>query len=345
VSGTASRQVILAARPVGMPKPEDFRIDTVTVPEPAAGQVLVRNLWMSVDPYMRGRMSDRKSYAPSFEVGRPMEGRAIGQVVRSNHPSLPEGAVVSSMLGWREYFVAAGETLTPLDPSLPLAAYLGVLGIPGFTGWYGLKHIGRPKAGETLVVSGAAGATGSLVVQLGKILGCRVVGTAGSDDKCAYLTRELGADVAINYKKTDELFDALRQACPSGIDVYFENVGGPLMDMVLRLVNPFARIPLCGMISQYNLDPPDPGPRHLFSMIGSRVLMQGFIISDHLSLYPEFLAEVGGWLRSGRIKREETVVEGIENAPEAFLGLFSGDNLGKMVVRLAAEPREPLPRL
>jgi NADPH-dependent curcumin reductase CurA len=177
------------------------------------------------------------------------------------------------------------------------------------------------------------------VVQLGKILGCRVVGTAGSDDKCAYLTRELGADVAINYKKSEALLPSLREACPKGIDVYFENVGGPLLDMVLTLVNPFARIPLCGMISQYNLDPPDPGPRYLFSMIGNRVLMQGFIISDHLSLYPEFLAEVGGWLKSGRIKRDETVVEGIENAPKAFLGLFAGDNVGKMIVRLAPEAR------
>jgi hypothetical protein len=334
---SVSRQIVLATRPVGMPKASDFKVETVPVPEPGAGQVLVRNLWMSVDPYMRGRMSDRKSYAPAFEVGKPMDGRAIGQIVQSRHPTLKEGAIVSSMLGWREYFVSTGEGLSPIDPSLPLSSYLGVLGIPGFTGWYGLKQIGRPKPGETLVVSGAAGATGSLVVQMGKILGCRVVGTAGTDDKCAYLTRELGADAALNYKKAADLFDALRRACPQGIDIYFENVGGPLLDMVLRQVNPFARIPLCGMISQYNLDPPDPGPRYLFSMIGNRVLMQGFIISDHLSLYPEFLAEVGGWLKSGRIKHEETVVEGIENAPNAFLGLFSGDNVGKMVVRLAPD--------
>ena len=334
---SVSRQIVLATRPVGMPKASDFKVETVPVPEPGAGQVLVRNLWMSVDPYMRGRMSDRKSYAPAFEVGKPMDGRAIGQIVQSRHPTLKEGAIVSSMLGWREYFVSTGEGMNPIDPSLPLSSYLGVLGIPGFTGWYGLKQIGRPKPGETLVVSGAAGATGSLVVQMGKILGCRVVGTAGTDDKCAYLTRELGADAALNYKKAADLFDALRRACPQGIDIYFENVGGPLLDMVLRQVNPFARIPLCGMISQYNLDPPDPGPRYLFSMIGNRVLMQGFIISDHLSLYPEFLAEVGGWLKSGRIKHEETVVEGIESAPNAFLGLFSGDNVGKMVVRLAPD--------
>ena len=337
MSTTSNRQVVLAARPQGLPKPGDFKIESAPVPELSPGQVLVRNLWMSVDPYMRGRMSDRKSYAPSFEVGKPMVGRAIGRIVQSKHPSLKEGAVVSSMLGWREYFVSSGDGLNPLDPSLPLAAYLGVLGIPGFTGWYGLKMIGKPEAGETLVVSGAAGATGSLVVQMGKIVGCRVVGTAGTDDKCAYLTKELGADAAINYKKAGDLLEALRPACPAGIDIYFENVGGPLLDAVLRLVNLHARIPLCGMISQYNLDPPDPGPRYLFSMIGNRVLMQGFIISDHLSLYPEFLAEVGGWLKSGRVKREETIVEGLENAPRAFLGLFSGDNLGKMIVKLAPE--------
>jgi len=214
VTATLNRHVVLASRPVGMPTAGDFKIEALPVPEPAAGQVLVRNLWMSVDPYMRGRMSDRKSYAPSFEVGKPMEGRAIGRVVKSNHPKLKEGAIVSSMLGWREYFASTGEGLSPVDPSLPLSAYLGVLGIPGFTGWYGLKQIGRPKSGETLVVSGAAGATGSLVVQMGKILGCRVVGTAGTDHKCAYVTGELGADAAINYKTEGDVFGALREACP-----------------------------------------------------------------------------------------------------------------------------------
>ena len=211
MTASVNRQVILAARPVGMPKADDFKVEAGPVPEPGEGEVLVQNLWMSVDPYMRGRMSDRKSYAPSFEVGKPMEGRAIGRVVKSTHPALKAGAAVSSMLGWREYFVSKGDGLNAVDPSLPLSAYLGVLGIPGFTGWYGLKMIGKPKSGETLVVSGAAGATGSLVVQMGKILGCRVVGTAGTDDKCAYLTRELGADAAINYKKAGEILDALNQ--------------------------------------------------------------------------------------------------------------------------------------
>jgi NADPH-dependent curcumin reductase CurA len=336
---TPSRQILLAARPVGAPKPSDFKLVEASVPDPGPGEVLVRNIYMSVDPYMRGRMNDRRSYAKPWEVGQPADGRAVGQVVRSNDPRFKPGDIVSSMLGWREFFVSTGEGLTVLDRSLPLAAYLGVLGVPGFTGWYGLTEIGRPKAGETLVVSGAAGATGSLVVQMGKILGLRVVGTAGTDDKCKWLTGELGADAAINYRKADDLFEALRAACPKGVDVYFENVGGPMLDAVLRLVNPFARIPLCGMISQYNLETPEPGPRSMMNMVGNRVLMQGFIISDHFDKYPAFLAEVGGWLRTGRIKHEVTVVDGIGQAVEAFMGLFRGDNLGKMVVRLAPEPR------
>jgi NADPH-dependent curcumin reductase CurA len=336
---TPSRQILLAARPVGAPKPSDFELVEVVVPDPGPGEVLVRNIYMSVDPYMRGRMNDRRSYAKPWEVGQPADGRAVGQVVSSNDPRFKPGDVVSSMLGWREFFVSAGEGLTVLDRSLPLAAYLGVLGVPGFTGWYGLKEIGKPKAGETLVVSGAAGATGSLVIQMGKILDLRVVGTAGSDDKCKWLTDQLGADAAINYRRTPDLFEALRAACPKGIDVYFENVGGPMLDAVLRLVNPFARIPLCGMISQYNLETPEPGPRSMMNMVGNRVLMQGFIISDHFDKYPAFLTEVGGWLRTGKLKHEETVVEGIGRAVEAFMGLFKGENLGKMVVRLAPEPR------
>ena len=334
-----NRQILLAARPVGAPKPGDFTLVETAIPEPGPGEVLVRNIYMSVDPYMRSRMNDRRSYAKPWEVGQPADGRAVGEVVKSHDPRLKPGTIISSMLGWREYFASTAEGLTPLDRSLPLASYLGVLGVPGFTGWYGLTEIGQPKAGETLVVSGAAGATGSLVVQLGKLLGCRVVGTAGTDDKCKWLTSELGADAAINYRRVPDLFEALRDACPKGVDVYFENVGGPMLDAVLRLVNPFARIPLCGMISQYNLETPEPGPRHMLNLVGNRVRMQGFIISDHFDRYPAFLSEVGSEVKAGRIKHEVTVVEGIENAVKAFLGLFSGDNLGKMVVKLGPEPR------
>ena len=330
---------MLAARPAGLPKPGDFRLEEVAVPEPGDGEVLVRNVYMSVDPYMRGRMNDRKSYAQPWQVGQPADGRAIGQVVRSRAAAFAEGDFVASMLGWREHFVAPAGALLPVDRRVaPLSAYLGALGVPGFTGWYGLKEIGRPRAGETLVVSGAAGATGSLVAQMGKILGCRVVGTAGTDDKCAWLTGECGLDAAINYRTAGDLDEALARACPKGIDVYFENVGGAMLDAVLRLINPFARIPLCGMISQYNLEQPAPGPRFLFSLIGNRGLMQGFIISDHFDRYGEFVGEVAPWLAAGRLRYRETVVEGIDRAVTAFLGLFSGDNTGKMVVRLAPEP-------
>jgi NADPH-dependent curcumin reductase CurA len=334
-----TRQVLLAARPAGLPSAADFRLAEVDLPEPGPGEILVRNIYMSVDPYMRGRMNERQSYAPAWQIGQPADGRAVGEVLSSGNPRLPAGAVVVSNLGWREHFVSNGDGVLPVDRSLaPLSAFLGVLGVPGFTGWYGLKEIGKPTAGETLVVSGAAGATGSLVVQMGKILGCRVVGTAGTEDKCAWLTKDLGADGAINYRTAGDLDAALRQACPKGVDVYFENVGGAILDAVLGQVNPFARVVLCGMISQYNLDHPEPGPGNIRNMVGNRVLMQGFIISDHMKRYPEFLSEVGGWLQAGRLTYQETVVDGLDRAVEAFLGLFSGDNTGKMVVRLGPEP-------
>src|SRR5215831_3440499 len=334
-----SRQVLLAARPTGAPKAADFRLAEVEVPEPGPGEILVRNIYMSVDPYMRGRMNEKQTYATAWQVGQPVDGRAVGEVMASQNPRFPVGAVVVSNLGWRERWIGNGDGVLPIDRSLaPLSAFLGVLGAPGFTGWYGLKDIGRPKAGETLVVSGAAGATGSLVVQVGKILGCRVVGTAGTDGKCAWLTKELGADAAINYRKASSLDAAVREACPGGVDVYFENVGGAILDAVLGHVNPFARIVLCGMISQYNMETPPPGPANVRNMVGNRVLMQGFIISDHMKRYPEFVAEVGGWLKAGRLRYQETVVEGIDRAVTAFLGLFSGDNTGKMVVRLGPEP-------
>lgn len=334
-----SRQVLLAARPTGAPRASDFRLVDVEVPEPGPGEILVRNIYMSVDPYMRGRMNEKQTYAQAWQIGQPADGRAVGEVMTSHNEHFPVGAVVVSNLGWREHYVSSGEGVLPIDRGLaPLSAFLGVLGVPGFTGWYGLKDIGRPKAGETLVVSGAAGATGSLVVQMGKILGCRVVATAGTDDKCAWLTRDLGADAVINYRKAGDLAAAVREACPKGVDVYYENVGGAILDAVLAVVNPFARIALCGMISQYNMETAPPGPSNLRNMVGNRVLMQGFIISDHLPRYPEFLAEVGGWLRAGRIKYQETVVNGLDRAVTAFLGLFSGDNTGKMVVKLGPEP-------
>ena len=333
-----NRQIVLAARPKGWPKDSDFRLEEAAVPEPGPGQFLGRNIYMSVDPYMRGRMNDVKSYFPPFQIGQPLDGRAVGRVERSNHPKFAPGDYVTSMFGWREYFVSDGQGVQKIDPGLaPPATYLGVLGIPGFTGWYGLKYIGQPKAGETLVVSAAAGATGSMAAQIGKILGCRVVGTAGTEEKCAYLTKELGLNAAVNYKTAGDLYAALREACPKGIDIYFENVGGAMTEAVFRLLNPYARIPLCGLISQYNLETPDPGPRYWASLLINRVVLKGFIISDHLDRLPEFFAEVGGWLKAGKLKYQETVVEGLENAPRAFLGMLRGENKGKMLVKIGQE--------
>lgn len=329
-----NRQIVLASRPTGWPNDSNFRLEEAPVPEPGAGQFLVRNSYMSVDPYMRGRMVERKSYIAPFQIGKPLEGSAVGRVIKSSNPQFAEGDWVSSMQGWREYYASSGQGVQKLPAGVaPPSAFLGVLGIPGFTGWYGLREIGKPKAGETLVVSAAAGATGSLVGQLGKVLGCRVVGVAGGEEKCAFITKELGFDAAVDYKK-GKVFESLQAACPKGIDIYFENVGGETLDAVLRLINPFARIPFCGMISQYNKEIPDPGPRFLFAMIPNRALMQGFIISDHLDKFMAFVGEVGALVKSGRIKYAETVLEGIENAPKAFIGLLRGENKGKMLVKI-----------
>ena len=335
-----NRRVLLAAYPVGMPRLEDFAIEETPIPTPEEGEVLVRNVFFSVDPYMRGRMRPSgTSYAGGFRIGEPMTGGAVGTVIESNRPEWPVGTCVRSMQGWREYFVSDGRDLEIVDPkAAPLSAYLGVLGMPGFTAWYGLTEIGRPQRGETLVVSAAAGAVGSLVGQIGRIRGCRVVGTTGSDEKCAYLMEELRFDAAINYKATDDLTGALRAACPDGIDIYFENVGGRLLEAVLNLVNLGARIPVCGMISQYNREEPEPGPRNLMTLIGRRVRMQGFLISDHIGRRATFERQVSGWIREGRVRYRETIVDGIEHAAEAFLQLFTGGNIGKMLVRVGPDP-------
>jgi len=329
-----TRQIVLAARPIGFPKDSDFRMEEVQVPAPGPGQFLVKNLYMSVDPYMRGRMNDTKSYSASFQVNQVMDGGAIGEVVESNNPNFPKGVMVSSMGGWREHFVSDGKMVTPVNPKLaPPSAFLGVLGIPGFTAWYGLKFIGEPKAGETLVVSAAAGATGSLAGQLGKLWGCRVVGTAGSAEKCEYLKRELGFDAVINYKAAGNLDAALREACPKGIDVYFENVGGAMQEAVLRQINADARIVLCGLIDQYNDTSMRPGPNWATLLI-NRAKVQGFIISFHFDKLTQFFGEVGPLVAAGKVKYQETVVEGLANAPRAFMGLLRGENAGKMVVKL-----------
>ncbi len=329
------KEIRLAARPVGLPKESDFQLTESTLSEPGDGQVLVRNVLMSVDPYMRGRMNDVKSYTPPFRLGEPLEGGAVGRIERSQNPDFKTGDYVSNNLGWRDAFISDGRGLNLIDPSIaPLTAYLSVLGGTGLTAYVGLLDIGKPKPGETVFVSAAAGAVGSLVGQIAKIKGCRVVGSAGSQAKVDFLRNELGFDAAINYHD-ENLEEALARHCPDGIDVYFDNVGGDHLQAALGLMNPFGRIPVCGMISQYNNTTPMPGPNNLTNVVRSRLTLQGFIISDHLDRRPAFVAEMGKWLREGTIKGRETIVEGLENAPRAFIGLLQGENTGKMLVKLS----------
>ncbi|MCB0093060.1 MAG: NADP-dependent oxidoreductase [Caldilineaceae bacterium] len=330
-----SQEIRLKSRPVGLPTLENFELVTTSVPEPAAGQMVVQNLYMSVDPYMRGRMNDRKSYTPPFQLGEALNGGAVGKVIASNGGKFQSGDYVSSGLGWREYFVSDGRGLTPIDPAVaPIQAYLGAAGMPGQTAYFGLLDIGQPQAGETVFVSAAAGAVGSMVCQIAKIKGCRVVGSAGSDAKVAWLQEELGVDAAFNYKKTDHLTRTLASHCPDGIDVYFENVGGAHLEAALTVMNQNGRIPVCGMISSYNASKPEPGPSNLFNIIGKRLLLKGFIVTDYASRSAEFYADLRQWIAAGQIKWHETIVEGIENAPNAFIGLFKGENMGKMLVKL-----------
>jgi len=329
-----NREIHLASRPVGWPKASDFRLVERPIPEPAAGDVLVRNIYMSVDPYMRGRMNEGPSYVPPFKIGEAMQGGAAGRVERSNHPDFRMGDYVLHGAGWREYFVSQPGGLTRVDPdAAPLSAYLGVLGMPGMTAYVGLLDIGRAQPGETVFVSGAAGAVGSIVGQVARIKGCRVVGSAGSDGKVEFLVKELGFDSAFNYKTVD-LERALSDAFPGGIDVYFDNVGGDHLQAALNHMKPFGRIAACGMISQYNNDTPVPGPNNLTAIVRNRLTLRGFIISDHGDRRAAFLAEMAPWLREGKVKNQETVVHGIEHAVDAFLGMMHGENTGKMLVQL-----------
>jgi len=330
-----SREIRLASRPEGRPSDDNFELAEVAVPEPGEGQALVRNAYLSVDPYMRGRMRDVKSYVPPFQVGEVMDGGAVGQVVASKNPDLEEGDWVQSMNGWREHFVTDGQGLLPApDPDVaPVSTALGVLGMPGFTAWVGLTQFGKPSEGETVFVSAAAGAVGSTVGQLAKLRGCRAVGSAGSAEKVRCLTEELGFDGALNYK-TEDLHAALREHCPDGIDVYFDNVGGDHLEAALGRMNAFGRIPLCGAVSGYNEEQPQPGPPSFLSVLPNRLTIRGFIVTDHYDLYGEFLKEVAPKLASGEMEYRETFVDGIENMPGAFLGLLDGQNTGKMLVRV-----------
>lgn len=335
---TQSREIRLRERPTGVPTEDLFDLAESTLADPGDGEFLVRNIWMSVDPYMRGRMTDRRSYIAPFEPGKPLEGGAIGQVVASKNPKYPVGTYVNSMLGWREFYVSAGRGVERIDPSVaPIQAYLGVLGAPGLTAYVGLLKVAALQAGETVFVSGAAGAVGSVVCQIAKAKDCRVVASAGSHEKLEWLRHEARVDHAFNYKTSPDLSKELAQGAPNGIDVYFENVGGPQLEVALLHMRDFGRVAICGWISQYNATSPEPGPSTLPMAIPRRLRLEGFIVTDHLDQRPAFFADMKQWIAAGKIKWQETVFEGLEKAPRAFIGLFQGQNIGKMLVRIGAD--------
>ncbi|MEV6075084.1 NADP-dependent oxidoreductase [Streptomyces sp. NPDC052069] len=333
---TSSREWHLVARPHGWPKAEDFALREVSVVAPAEGRVLVRNKYFSVDPYMRGRMNDVKSYTPPFKLDHPMDGGAVGEVIASNAEGIAVGDHVLHGLGWRECADVPAEHAVKVDPDLaPLSAYLGVLGMTGMTAYAGLFEVASFKEGDAVFVSGAAGAVGSQVGQLARLKGAsRVIGSAGSDEKVRLLVEEYGFDAAFNYK-SGPVRDQLQAAAPDGIDVYFDNVGGEHLEAALASFNVHGRATICGMIAQYNETEPVPGPRNMALIIGKRLRLQGMLVNDHAALQPQFVKEVAGWLASGELKYDETVVAGIEHGFDAFLGLLRGENTGKMIVSLA----------
>jgi NADPH-dependent curcumin reductase CurA len=341
-SSAVNRRIILNSRPVGVPTIENFRLEEIVVPVPSTGQALLRTLYLSLDPYMRGRMSDAPSYAAPVAIGEVMVGGTVSRVETSRHPDYQPGDVVLGYSGWQEYAISDGTGLTKLDAKMthPSLA-LGVIGMPGFTGYMGLLDIGQPKAGETVVVAAASGAVGSVVGQIAKLKGCRAVGIAGGADKCRFVVDELGFDACIDRRSAD-LPRQLAVACPKGIDIYFESVGGAVFDAVLPLLNVSARVPLCGLISHYNDTGLPHGPDRLGlltrTLLTKRIKMQGFIIfDDYGHRYGEFYQQMSVWLGEGRIKYREDIVDGLENAPEAFIGLLEGKNFGKLVVRIAQD--------
>ena len=339
---TQNRQIQLAARPVGAPTAADFKLVTTPVPSAGPGEVLLRTVYLSLDPYMRGRMSDAASYAEPVALGTPMVAGTVSRVEASNNPKFAVGDWVLAYTGWQDYAVSDGSGLTQLDPKMGSLSYaLGVMGMPGFTAYMGLLDIGAPKAGETVVVAAATGAVGSVVGQIAKLKGCRAVGIAGGAEKCRFAVEELGFDACIDHHNP-ELPALLAAACPKGIDVYFESVGGKVFEAVLPLLNTSARIPVCGLIAHYNAttlpDGPDRTPVLMRNLLTKRIRMQGFIIfDDYGDRYPEFAKDMGQWLAQGKIKFREDIVDGLENAPQAFMGLLEGKNFGKLIVRVAKE--------
>jgi len=332
-----NKQIVLTARPVGFPKDSDFKLIESPIPNAGDGQILVQSIFVSVDPYMRGRMNDVKSYAAPVAIGGVMGGGAVGKVIQSNNTSFNEGDIVEGMFGWQEYAVSNGQGVRKIDPSLaPISTALGILGMPGLTAYFGLLEIGKPRPGETVVVSGAAGAVGSVVGQIAKIKDCRAVGIAGADDKVAYLTGELGFDAALNYKTVDDYYAKLKELCPNGIDVYFDNVGGAITDAVFRLINTKARISICGQISQYNLEKVELAPRSILtSLLVKQARAEGFLVFQFADRYPEALGQMAQWLNEGKLKYAEDIEEGIENTPRAFMAMLKGRNTGKQLVKVA----------
>ena len=336
MSQYTAQQVHLKSRPAGMPTHDNFALVTIELPQPAAGEVLVKNSYMSVDPYMRGRMREDAVYAQAYAVNEVMYGGAIGEVIESKDPSLTAGDIVLNQKAWQDRFVAPANTLVKLKPfdRAQLSLYMGTLGMPGLTSYVGLFKFGEPKAGDTVFVSAASGAVGANVCQIAKLKGCRVIGSCGSDEKAQWLKDECGVDEVINYKTCGDLSAALAAVAPEGIDVYFENVGGDHLQAAINSMNPYGRIAACGMISGYNSANPEPGPNNLMLIVGKKIRITGFIVSDHVDMRDAFLSEMIPWIQAGKIKSHETVVEGIDHAVDAFLGLFHGNNFGKMVVKL-----------
>lgn len=330
-----NRQITLARRPDGLPTAADFKLVESSIPDPGAEEILVRTHYLSVDPYMRGRMNDAKSYADPVALGGVMVGSVVGEVRKSNHPKFQEGDMVEGHLGWQDYAVSNGKGIRKLDPKLaPVSTALGVLGMPGLTAYFGLIEIGQPKAGETVLISGAAGAVGSCVGQIAKLKGCRVVGIAGSDAKVGWLLNDLGFDAAFNYKTSGDYNARLKEVCPEGIDVYFDNVGGPITDAVFKRINVKARVSVCGQISQYNSGRPEPGPRFLWKLIEKQARVEGFLVFQFAERFREGLQQLGAWLAEGRLKYREEIVDGLENAPAAFIGMLEGRNTGKQLVKV-----------
>ncbi len=337
MASQSNRKITLKSRPDGYPKLSDFELIEEPIPQPGEGEVLIQSIWLSLDPYMRGRMREGGTYAPSMELGDVMIGSAIGRIVESRTSLFSVGEIVDGAIGWQEYGVSDGSNLRRVDPSLgPLSTALGILGMTGMTAYFGFLHVCDPKPGDTVVVSAASGAVGQVVGQIAKIMGCYVVGTAGSQDKIDYIINELGFDAGINYRNED-VAQAIAAACPLGIDVYFDNVGGPVTDAVMENLADFARIAICGQISQYNLAEPELGPRNIRNLNIHKARMEGFLVFQFADRHEEGRQRIARWIKEGKMKYKEDVVEGIENAPAAFIGMLRGENFGKLLVKMSEE--------